>query len=134
MESITLANAEKIRSFRDLRVWQRSVDLVAEVYSVTKRIARKESQNLATQLQRAAVSIPANIAEGHGRQHLGDYLHHLSIASGSLTELETHLLLAERLGVLPGSDVQRVLQSASDVSRMLAGLTKALLARKSLLP
>ena len=130
----TLTNADKIRSYRDLRVWQRSVDLVAEVYSVTKRIRRKESQNLATQLQRAAVSIPANIAEGHGRQHLGDYLHHLSIASGSLTELETHFLLAERLALLPGSDVQRVLQSSSDVSRMLAGLTKALLARKQALP
>ncbi|MGI9078177.1 MAG: four helix bundle protein [Gemmatimonadaceae bacterium] len=134
MESFTLENAQKIRSYRDLRVWQKSVDLVAEVYSVTKRIPRKESQNLATQLQRAAVSIPANIAEGHGRQHLGDYLHHLSIASGSLTELGTHLLLAERLALLPGSEVERVLLAASDVSRMLAGLTKALLARKQSLP
>ncbi len=133
MESFTLANAEKIRSYRDLRVWQKSVDLVAEVYSVTKRIPRNDS-HLATQLQRAAVSVPANIAEGHGRQHLGDYLHHLSIASGSLTELETHLLLAERLAVLPGRDVERVLHSASDVSRMLAGLTKALVARKQSLP
>jgi len=130
MESLTLANAQKIRSYRDLRVWQKSVDLVAEVYSVTKRIPRRSNQNLAIQLQRAAVSIPANIAEGHGSQHLGDYLHHLSIASGSLAELESHFLLAERLALLPGSDVERVLLSTSDVSRMLAGLTKALLARK----
>ncbi|MBA3558477.1 MAG: four helix bundle protein [Gemmatimonadaceae bacterium] len=130
MESFTLANAQQVRSYRDLRVWQKSVDLVAEVYSVTKRIPRRGNENLAIQLQRAAVSIPANIAEGHGRHHLSDYLHHLSIASGSLTELESHFLLAERLALLPGSDVERVLLSTSDVSRMLAGLTKALLARK----
>lgn len=131
MESFALANAEKIRSYRDLRVWQTSVELVTEVYALTKRLPPSESHGLAMQLQRAAVSIPANIAEGHGRQHIGDYLRHLSIATGSLTELETHLLLAERLALLPTSDVERVLWTASDVSRMLAGLTKALLKRKS---
>jgi four helix bundle protein len=81
-------------------------------------------------MQRAAASIPANIAEGHGRDHLGDYLHHLSIANGSLTELETHLYLAEQLGTLPGDVAQRLLQRTDEISRMLAGLTKALRAKR----
>ena len=67
---------------------------------VTKQFPQNELYGLASQIQRAAVSIPANTAEGHGREHLGDYLHHLSIANGSSMELETHFMLAGRLGYL----------------------------------
>jgi four helix bundle protein len=77
-------------------------------------------------MQRAAVSIPANIAEGHGPEHLGDYIHHLSIATGSLMELETHLLIAIRLGFLKDDDVQNVLGLSAEISRMLSGLIKSL--------
>ena len=69
-------------------------------YELTKQFPPNELYGLVSQIRKAAVSIPANIAEGHGREHLGDYLHHLSIANGSLMELETHLLLAGRLGYL----------------------------------
>lgn len=69
---------------------------------------RYEVYGLASQIQRAAVSIPANIAEGHGREHLGDYLHHLSIANGSLMELETHLFIASRIGYLKAADLDGV--------------------------
>jgi four helix bundle protein len=72
------------------------------------------------------VSIPANIAEGHGREHLGDYLHHLSIANGSLMELETHMLIAQNLNYLGSEDVDRILSQSGEVSRMLTGLTRKL--------
>jgi four helix bundle protein len=79
-----------------------------------------------SQIQRAAVSIPANIAEGHGREHLGDYMHHLSIANGSLMELETHFLLAERMGYLKVESLNQVLDQTAEVGRMLAGLIRSL--------
>ncbi|MDQ3696907.1 MAG: four helix bundle protein [Gemmatimonadota bacterium] len=121
----------RIRSYRDLRVWQASVDIVVEVAMVVKQLPRREDFGLRGQMQRAAASIPANIAEGHGREHLGDYLRHLSIATGSLMELETHTYLAERLGFLSTEFAAPLLQRISDVSRMLAGLTKALRAKSS---
>ena len=82
-----------VNSYRDLRVWQKAMDLVVTSYEVAKQFPQSELYGLVSQIQRAAVSIPANIAEGHGREHLGDYLHHLSIANGSLMELETHSCL-----------------------------------------
>jgi four helix bundle protein len=87
----------EIKSYRDLIVWQKSMDLVVASYEVAKKIPHQEIYGLIAQIQRAAVSIPANIAEGHGRRHTGDYIHHLSMARGSVLELETHFLIAQRL-------------------------------------
>ena len=115
-----------IRSYRDLQVWQKAMDLVVASYQLTRRLPRNESFGLVTQIQRAAVSIPANIAEGQGRRHLGDYLHHLSVANGSLMELETHLLLTTRLSYLARGEVEPVLKLAEEVGRMLGGLTQKL--------
>ena len=115
-----------VRSYRDLDVWQKAVELVVESYRLTKLLPKSEAYGLASQIRRAAVSIPANIAEGHGREHLGDYLHHLSVANGSLMELETHLLLTHRLDYLLVSQIEPVLKLAGEVGRMLAGLTRAL--------
>jgi len=81
--------------------------------------------------KRAAVSIAANIAEGHRREHFGDYLHHLSIANGSLMELETHILIAQRLDYVGAVDVEPLLDRASEMSRMLTGLTKKLRSRQT---
>ncbi|MBZ5502136.1 MAG: four helix bundle protein [Acidobacteriia bacterium] len=92
--------SDGIKSYRDLLVWQKAMDLVVASYGIAKKLPAQEMYGLVTQIQRAAASIPANIAEGHGRKHRGDYLHHLSIARGSLLELETHLLIAGRLGYL----------------------------------
>jgi four helix bundle protein len=86
-----------IKSYRDLRVWERAMDLVAASYKLTELLPRSEVHGLTAQIRRAVVSIPANIAEGHGREHLGDYLHHLSVTNGSLMEPETHFLIANRL-------------------------------------
>jgi len=83
------------------------------------------------QIQRAAVSIPANIAEGQGRDHLGDYLHHLSIANGSLMELETHLLISERLAYLKLAELEPVLSLSAEIGRMLNGLVTKLKARRA---
>jgi len=105
-----------IRSYRDLRVWQRSLDLVVESYRVSARFPKPELYGLVSQLRRAAVSVPANIAEGHGREHLGDYLHSLSIANGSLMELETHLIIGARMGYLDDEELEPILQRCSEVS------------------
>jgi len=80
------------------------------------------------------VSVPSNVAEGHGRDHLGDYLHHLSVANGSLMELETQLMIAGRLGYLSKEAEQRILAQAAEVGRMLAGLARALRQRRRVTP
>ena len=115
-----------VNSYRDLRVWQKAMDLVVASYEATKQLPQSELYGLASQIQRAAVSIPANIAEGHGREHLGDYLHHLSMANGSLMELETHFLLAGRLGYLDAEPMNELLDQTAEVGRMLAGLIRSL--------
>jgi four helix bundle protein len=102
------------------------MELVRESYKLTKLLPRTEIYGLSSQIQRSAVSIPANIAEGHGREHLGDYLRHLSIARGSLAELETHLLIANRLALIRETELDPVLALADEVSRMLSGLTRKL--------
>ena len=114
-----------VTSYRDLKVWGKAMDLVIESYRVSRLLPKTEMFGLTAQIQRAAVSIPANIAEGHGREHLGDYLRHLSIARGSLMELETHMLIITRL-YIPMDEVKRALEMAREVDRMLSGLTKKL--------
>ena len=90
-----------IKSYQELTVWQKSMDLVEAIYLLAKKFPKEETFGLTSQIKRAVVSIPANIAEGYGRTHRGDYLHHLSIARGSLMEVETHLAIALRLNYLP---------------------------------
>lgn len=114
-----------VRGYRDLKVWQKAVDLVAASYRLCKSLPQSETFGLSSQIRRAAVSIPANIAEGHGRDHLGDYLRHLSVANGSLMELETHFMVATRLRFLSGSELD-VLEMTSEIGKMLAGLSKSL--------
>lgn len=118
-----------VRSYRDLRVWQHSVELVVSCYQVSKQLPADERFGLVSQVRRAAVSVPANVAEGHGREHLGEYIHHLSIANGSLMELETHLIISERLGYLTADTVASVLVRTADVGRMLAVLIRKLSAK-----
>ena len=120
----------EVKSYRDLKVWQRSMDLVEKCYHLTKRLPPTETYGLISQIQRAAVSIPANIAEGKGREHLGDYIRHISIANGSLKELETHLLISERLAYLKTSEVQPVLELTDEIGRMLNSLMEKLKQRR----
>jgi len=115
-----------IRGYRDLEVWQRSVELVIEIYRATERFPPREMYGLTAQARRAAVAVPSNVAEGHGREHLGDYLHHLSIANGSLMELETQVILATRLGHLSPELERQLLALSGETGRMLAGLIRSL--------
>ena len=115
-----------IRHYRDLEVWQRAMDLVEQVYRIAKTLPTEGRYGLTSQIQRAAVSIPANVAEGHGRTHRGDYLHHLSMARGSLAELETHLTLAVRLDLLDREAVLPIWELCQRVGQLLNALIAAL--------
>ena len=112
-----------------MKVWQKAIDLAVDCCGIAKHLPARETYGLGAQIRRSAVSIPANIAEGHGRDHLGDYLRHLSIANGSLMELETHLLIAKRLSYLDGNGLDQLLIKTGEVSRMLGGLTTKLKSR-----
>jgi len=118
-----------IKSYRDLRVWQKAMDLVLESYGIVTHLPKNEFYGLATQIQRAAVSIPANIAQGHGREHLGDYVHHLFCANGSLMELETHFLIARKLSSITEAQLEPILRSTAELGHVLAGLMSKLKGR-----
>lgn len=116
----------KITSYRDLMVWVRAMDLVEVCYKLSMQFPQSEIYGLTSQTRRAAVSIPANIAEGHGRKNLGEYLQHLSISNGSLKELETHLLIAGRLHYVKGDEIIPALERCAEIGRMLASLIQKL--------
>lgn len=111
-----------IRNFRDLTVWNKAMDLAAEVYVLVGDLPRQEAYGLVSQLTRAAASVPANIAEGHARATKKDYAHFLSIAQGSLAETQTFLWLAVRVGYLTEDRVAVALALADEVARMLGTL------------
>ena len=90
----------KVKHYQELIVWQKAMNLAEEVYKVSRSFPREEIYGLTSQLRRAAISIPSNVAEGQGRRTTADFLHHLSIAYGSLLELETQILIATRLSYL----------------------------------
>ena len=131
--SAPMQAAAPVLSYRDLRVWQQAMDLVEATYRATKQFPAAECYGLVTQLRRAAVSVASNIAEGHARS-LGDYLRHLLVSSGSLTEMETQIVLSTRLGFLQAADADPLLQSCDQIGRMLSGLRKSLRARRSRTP
>jgi four helix bundle protein len=117
-----------MQSYRDLLVWQKAMELVVAVYRVTETFPKSEGYGLSSQMRRAAVSIPSNIAEGHGLKPTPVYLCHLAIATGSLCELETQIEIANRPGYLPVKETA-VLAQASEIGRMLSGLRRSLQAK-----
>lgn len=118
-----------INSFRDLRVWQMGMELVQKVYEFSQGFPKAELYGLTNQMRRAAVSVPSNIAEGHTREHLKEYLHHISIAQGSLAETETQAEIAHRLCYLSSEQLQDILGCAGALGRQLYALRNALMAR-----
>ena len=118
-------------SYRELDVWQKAMDLVVNCYAVSRAFPRHELYGLTSQLRRAAVSVPSNIAEGRGRQHTAEFIQHLSIATGSLSELETHLELARLLEYVDPATQERLLRQCGDVGRMLNALRNALRRKES---
>jgi four helix bundle protein len=118
--------AVTIQSYKDLRVWQLSMDLAVEAYRVTSGFPTEERYGLTSQIRRAAASVPANIAEGYGRDIRGSYVQHLRIAQGSLKELETHLILAHRVERLAERPLNDLSAQCDDIGRMLRSLIRTL--------
>lgn len=112
--------------YQDLVVWQRAMDVAADAYAITRSFPQDEKFGLSSQIRRAAVSVPSNIAEGQGRLTKGEFKNFLGQARGSLYELETQVLLAVRLGYTTESGTSRLFDLASEVNRLLNGLISSL--------
>lgn len=121
-----MVQSEARRSYRDLIAWQRAIDLVPTVYRVTKSFPKDELFALTSQVRRAVVSVPANIAEGQGRQHRKEFVQFLTMAKGSLAELHTLLIVAYRLGYLNSNELTVIEQQLGEVRAPLLGLIRKL--------
>jgi four helix bundle protein len=121
----------EVRSHRDLLVWQRAMDIAVSTYELTRRYPRDELFGLTSQSRRAAASVAANIAEGYGRATKQAYLNFLRIARGSLKELETHLALAERVGLASSEPTKALLDQTDELGRMLHGLISKVQSRSA---
>jgi four helix bundle protein len=113
---------ETTRGYRELIAWQKAMDLAPQVYRLVRKLPREELYGLSDQIRRAVVSVPANIAEGQARRQPTEFAHFLSIARGSLAELDTLLLLAQRLGYLTDEDLEAMAPRIVEVRRLLQGL------------
>jgi four helix bundle protein len=116
----------KVDSYRDLLVWQQAMDLAVDVYTATRSWPKEELYGLTSQARRAATSIPANIAEGYGRETRAFYGHFLKVAQGSLKELETHLLIAQRIGIGSAGELDGLLAASESVGKLLRLLIRKL--------
>ena len=109
----------KLKSYKDLVVWQKSMDLVVEVYALVKKLPKEETYALSDQMRRSVVSIPSNIAEGYTRNSTVEYLRFLSIANGSRTELETQLIICTRIQYLTEKDTEKALAMSDEIGRII---------------
>ena len=123
-----------MKTYRELDVWNRAMDMIVAVYRITGEFPTQEKYGLASQMQRAVVSIAANIAEGYGRLHRGDYIHHLSVSRGSLAELETHIAITVRLEFLEREKALPIWDMDQDVGKMLTKLIQSLKRQESITP
>lgn len=115
-------------SFKDLLVWQKGIDLACDIHRLTRLLPKEETYRLTSQIIRASSSIPANIAEGNGRGTRRDYAHFISIARGSAAELETFLIILQRLELAPEAKLRDLLDRTEEVGRMLNALRAKLAA------
>jgi four helix bundle protein len=115
-----------IESHRDLIVWRKSMDLAVAAYRLTGSFPVDERYGLTSQIRRSCASIPANIAEGYGRESAGAYAQQLKVAQGSLKEFETHVELAHRIGLVDESSLSTVLKSSEEIGKMLRSLIRAI--------
>ncbi|MFP3868726.1 MAG: four helix bundle protein [Desulfobacteraceae bacterium] len=116
----------KSRSFRDLDVWRKSIDLVKEIYQITGKFPPSEIYGLTNQIRRAAVSIPSNIAEGQGRNSAKEFRQFLGIALGSIAEIETQLIIAQEIGYLSNEKFDFLIISLDTIRKMIKSLANAL--------
>ena len=118
-----------VKDYRELIVWQKAMDLVEKIYRASARFPKEEIYGLTSQIRRAAVSVPSNIAEGSGRRTTADLLHFLSIASGSLKEAETQVLIAERLAYIDRRTTSELIALTTEVGRLNSALRNSLMNR-----
>ena len=116
----------QVNSYQDLKVWQGGMQLAEDCYSFTKGFPREEMSGMTSQIRRAAASIPANIAEGWGREGTREYIRFLRVAQGSLKELETHLILCQRVGLAQAQSVNLLLQRTTALGKMIRSLIGSL--------
>ena len=116
-----------IRTFRELEIWQLGIDLITHVYKTIRTFPKEEVYGLTLQMKRSAISIPSNIAEGQSRWSTKEFLKFLSIAKGSLSELETQLILAQRLNYLSEDNLNKIIELTNEIGKMISGLRKSLL-------
>ncbi|MCK4306919.1 four helix bundle protein [candidate division WOR-3 bacterium] len=119
-----------LRNYKDLKVWQKAYNLCLKAYKITTKFPSEERYGLTSQIRRASISIPSNIAEGYSRKHLQEYIHFLWIAYGSGAELETQLMLSKDIGYLNEEDFNDLILDYREVERMLSALAKSLEAKK----
>ena len=121
-----MESAHIVRSYRDLIVWKKSIELVTEIYRCTQTFPKQETYGLISQLRRAAVSVPSNIAEGHARTSTGEYKQFLGHAMGSLVEIETQLVIAEKLIYLDATMTSHLLGRTDEIGKMLTSQLRSL--------
>ncbi len=119
-------NASKIKSFRDLEIWKKGILLVESIYEITRKFPKEETYGLSSQLRRAAVSVPSNIAEGFARFHNKEYKQLLYIALGSCAEMTTQIVISSKLGYIKQVEEDTLVQSIEQISKMIMGLIKKL--------
>ncbi|MBT9368309.1 four helix bundle protein [Rhizobium sp. CSW-27] len=117
---------QTISSYKDLKVWQQAIELAVECYRCTENFLKSEAYGLTAQIRRAAASVAANIAEGHGRENTGSFVQFLRIAQGSLKELETHVIIARRVDILPQQPFQSLMEQCDEIGRMMRALIRSL--------
>ncbi|NEN94758.1 MAG: four helix bundle protein [Moorea sp. SIO3I7] len=115
-----------INNFKDLLIWQKAMDIAEKCYFLTKFFPKEELYGMVQQIRRAAVSIPANIAEGYGRRSTPEYIRFLNIAQGSINELETHLILSSRVGLSKQTDIELIVSLLTEETRMIIALIRKL--------
>ena len=115
---------EKIRTFKDLRIWNLGIEIVTDVYAATRDFPREEVYGLTSQIRRAGVSVPANIAEGFRRYSPKEHQQYLRIAMGSLAELETELIIAQKLGLIAEKEMKDLSEKIDHLSRMITAFLK----------
>jgi four helix bundle protein len=115
-----------LKNYKELKVWQKAYQLCIEVYRITRNFPKEEVYGLTSQVRRAAVSVPSNIAEGYGRRTVGEYIQALYVAYGSNCELETQILLSADLGFVKDEDLDKLQKDLGDVERLLKALIRSL--------
>lgn len=115
-----------LKNYSELKVWQRAYQLCLEIYKTTQKFPKEERYGLTSQIRRAAVSVPSNIAEGYGRKTTPEYIHSLYVAYGSHCELETQMLLSGDLGYIKADDIKKLKENIEEIERMLKALIKSL--------